>query len=198
MGETHVDDMRDQPVGHLIPGQEAVVFAAKVAIEYRQKFHKPVVIDMFCYRRFGHNEGDEPSFTQPLMYSKIRGHETTLDIYSKRLIGEGLDPDIVLVDWHMPVLTGIEFVAAVRQPPYGFAGLVMLVSTETIVAIPTDATASAGFAPPFWISRTFMPADPTAAGATNTTKLAANCASTHLGKGSFTGENGRIVSAAPR
>ena len=47
------------------------------------------------------------------------------------LIGEGLDPDIVLVYWHMPVLTGIEFVAAVRQPPYGFAGLVMLVSTET-------------------------------------------------------------------
>ena len=47
---------------------EAVVFCAKVATEYRQKFHKPVVIDMFCYRRFGHNEGDEPSFTQPIMY----------------------------------------------------------------------------------------------------------------------------------
>src|ERR1019366_2926655 len=49
---------------------EAVVFAAKVATEYRQKFQRPVVIDMFCYRRFGHNEGDEPSFTQPLMYQK--------------------------------------------------------------------------------------------------------------------------------
>jgi len=69
---------------------EAVVFAAKVATEYRQKFHKPVVIDMFCYRRFGHNEGDEPSFTQPLMYKKIRQHPTTLDIYSKKLIGEGV------------------------------------------------------------------------------------------------------------
>src|SRR2546430_1652827 len=53
---------------------EAVVFAAKVAIEYRQQFHKPVVVDMFCYRRFGHNEGDEPMFTQPLMYKKIRWH----------------------------------------------------------------------------------------------------------------------------
>ena len=51
---------------------EAVVFAAKVATEYRQKFQRPVVIDMFCYRRFGHNEGDEPAFTQPLMYQKIR------------------------------------------------------------------------------------------------------------------------------
>jgi 2-oxoglutarate dehydrogenase E1 component len=67
---------------------EAVVFAAKVATEYRQKFHKPVVIDMFCYRRFGHNEGDEPAFTQPLMYKKIRSHPTTLDIYAKKLIGE--------------------------------------------------------------------------------------------------------------
>jgi 2-oxoglutarate dehydrogenase E1 component len=69
---------------------EAVVYAAKVATEYRMKFQRPVVIDMFCYRRFGHNEGDEPSFTQPLMYKKIRAHPTTLEIYSKRLIGEGV------------------------------------------------------------------------------------------------------------
>jgi 2-oxoglutarate dehydrogenase E1 component len=69
---------------------EAVVYAAKVATEYRMKFQRPVVIDMFCYRRFGHNEGDEPSFTQPLMYKKIRAHPTTLEIYGKRLIGEGI------------------------------------------------------------------------------------------------------------
>ena len=69
---------------------EAVVFAAKVATEYRQKFQRPVVIDMFCYRRFGHNEGDEPSFTQPLMYKKIRAHPTTQEIYSKKLIAEGI------------------------------------------------------------------------------------------------------------
>jgi 2-oxoglutarate dehydrogenase E1 component len=72
---------------------EAVVFAAKVATEYRMQFGKPVVIDMFCYRRFGHNEGDEPSFTQPLMYKKIRAHETTLEIYSKRLIADGVITD---------------------------------------------------------------------------------------------------------
>ncbi len=69
---------------------EAVVYAAKVAVEYRMQFQRPVVIDMFCYRRFGHNEGDEPSFTQPLMYKKIRSHPSTLEIYSKRLIEEGV------------------------------------------------------------------------------------------------------------
>ena len=52
---------------------EAVVYAAKIATEFRQKFKKPVVIDMFCYRRFGHNETDEPAFTQPLMYKRIAG-----------------------------------------------------------------------------------------------------------------------------
>jgi 2-oxoglutarate dehydrogenase E1 component len=72
---------------------EAVVFAAKVATEYRQKFAKPVVIDMFCYRRFGHNEGDEPAFTQPLMYKKIRAHPTTLEIYAGKLAGEGIVTD---------------------------------------------------------------------------------------------------------
>jgi 2-oxoglutarate dehydrogenase E1 component len=72
---------------------EAVVFAAKVATEFRQKFQKPVVIDMFCYRRHGHNEGDEPSFTQPLMYKAIANHPSTLEIYSKKLVGEGIVTD---------------------------------------------------------------------------------------------------------
>jgi 2-oxoglutarate dehydrogenase E1 component len=69
---------------------EAVVFATKIAVEYRMKFHKPVVVDMFCYRRFGHNEGDEPAFTQPIMYKNIRAHETTVQIYGKKLISEGV------------------------------------------------------------------------------------------------------------
>src|ERR1700704_4031508 len=69
---------------------EAVVFAAKIATEFRQKFQKPVVIDMFCYRRHGHNEGDEPSFTQPLMYKKIAEHPTTLAIYAKKLVAENV------------------------------------------------------------------------------------------------------------
>ncbi len=69
---------------------EAVVYAAKVATEFRQKFGLDVVIDMFCYRRFGHNEGDEPSFTQPVMYRKIRAHRTTREIYAARLEAEGV------------------------------------------------------------------------------------------------------------
>ncbi len=69
---------------------EAVVHCAKIATEFRQKFNRDVVIDMVCYRRFGHNEGDEPSFTQPLMYKKIKKHSTTLEIYGKKLIDEGL------------------------------------------------------------------------------------------------------------
>ena len=69
---------------------EAVVHCAKIAIEFRQKFNKDVVIDMICYRRFGHNEGDEPSFTQPLMYKKIRQHPTTLNVYGNKLIKENV------------------------------------------------------------------------------------------------------------
>jgi 2-oxoglutarate dehydrogenase E1 component len=82
---------------------EAVVFAAKIATEFRQRFQKPVVIDMFCYRRHGHNEGDEPMFTQPLMYKAIQSHPSTLEIYAKKLIGEGVvtqgEVDKMKSDW---------------------------------------------------------------------------------------------------
>ncbi|WP_448586026.1 2-oxoglutarate dehydrogenase E1 component [Thermaurantiacus sp.] len=69
---------------------EAVTFCTKVATEFRQRFNRDVVIDMWCYRRFGHNEADEPAFTQPLMYERIRNHPTVAEIYAERLIGEGL------------------------------------------------------------------------------------------------------------
>jgi len=82
---------------------EAVVYAAKIATEFRQKFHKPVVVDMFCYRRHGHNEGDEPAFTQPLMYKAIATHPTTLEVYGKKLVEEGLltpgDIEKAKTDW---------------------------------------------------------------------------------------------------
>ena len=86
-----VAKMIEAPIFHVNGDDpEAVVFAAKVATEFRQKFQKPVVIDMFCYRRHGHNEGDEPSFTQPLMYKAIAAHRSTLEIYSDKLVGEGV------------------------------------------------------------------------------------------------------------
>jgi 2-oxoglutarate dehydrogenase E1 component len=69
---------------------EAVTFCCKMAIEFRQRFNRDIVIDMWCYRRFGHNEGDEPSFTQPLMYAAIRTHPPISQIYGQRLIAEGV------------------------------------------------------------------------------------------------------------
>ena len=92
-----VAKMIEAPIFHVNGDDpEAVTYAAKIAIEFRQKFHKPVVIDMFCYRRFGHNEGDEPGFTQPVMYKVIRSHPTTLEIYAKKLVEEGVvtDPEV--------------------------------------------------------------------------------------------------------
>jgi 2-oxoglutarate dehydrogenase E1 component len=99
-----VAKMIDAPIFHVNGDDpEAVVFAAKIAIEFRQKFHKPVVIDMFCYRRHGHNEGDEPMFTQPVMYKRIAAHPPTLEIYAKRLIAEGVmtegEVDKAKADW---------------------------------------------------------------------------------------------------
>ncbi|MBY8976224.1 2-oxoglutarate dehydrogenase E1 component [Rhodobacteraceae bacterium NNCM2] len=88
---TDIAKMVDCPIFHVNGDDpEAVVHAAKVATEYRQKFHKDVVIDMFCYRRFGHNEGDEPMFTQPMMYKAIKKHKTTVQLYADRLVEDGL------------------------------------------------------------------------------------------------------------
>ncbi|MEQ7873374.1 2-oxoglutarate dehydrogenase E1 component [Sphingomonas sp. ASV193] len=69
---------------------EAVTFCCKLAMEFRQKFNRDIVIDMWCYRRFGHNEGDEPSFTQPLMYAAIRQHPPISEIYGGKLVAEGV------------------------------------------------------------------------------------------------------------
>jgi 2-oxoglutarate dehydrogenase E1 component len=86
-----VAKMIDAPIFHVNGDDpEAVVYVTKIAVEFRQRFGKPVVIDMFCYRRHGHNEADEPAFTQPLMYARIGEHPRVTEIYGKKLIEEGL------------------------------------------------------------------------------------------------------------
>ena len=91
---TDIALMVEAPIFHVNGDDpEAVVHAARVAVEFRQKFHKDVVIDMFCYRRFGHNEGDEPMFTNPAMYKRIKRQKTTLQLYTERLVADGLIPE---------------------------------------------------------------------------------------------------------
>ena len=91
---TDIALMVEAPIFHVNGDDpEAVVHAAKVATEFRQKFQKDVVIDIFCYRRFGHNEGDEPMFTNPLMYNQIKRQKTSLSLYTERLVKDGLIPE---------------------------------------------------------------------------------------------------------
>ncbi|NCW70919.1 MAG: 2-oxoglutarate dehydrogenase subunit E1 [Proteobacteria bacterium] len=88
---SEVAKMVQAPIFHVNGDDpESVVYCARIATEYRQKFKRDVVIDIICYRRFGHNEGDEPSFTQPIMYKKIRNHASTLTIYGNQLVQEGV------------------------------------------------------------------------------------------------------------
>ena len=85
-----VAKMVEAPIIHVNGDDpEAVVYAARIATDFRLKFNRDVVIDLICYRRFGHNEGDEPSFTQPLMYKKIRSHPSAIQVYGKKLVSEG-------------------------------------------------------------------------------------------------------------
>ena len=88
---TDVGKVTLSPVFHVNGDDvEAVVHAMEMAVEYRQKFHKDVFIDLLCYRKYGHNEGDEPRFTQPMLYKAISKHPNPREIYNQKLISEGI------------------------------------------------------------------------------------------------------------
>src|SRR5262249_1873480 len=78
---------------------EACIRALQIAFEYRQRFHKDVVIDILCYRKHGHNEGDDPSYTQPVVYKKVREHKPVADIYAERLKREATVTTNQVNDW---------------------------------------------------------------------------------------------------
>ena len=98
---------------------EAVVHCARIAVEFRQKFNRDIVVDMICYRRFGHNEGDEPSFTQPTMYQKIKKHPSTLSVYAEKLIKEGTisEEEFIIMKTNFKNLLNEQFKTAKEYKP---------------------------------------------------------------------------------
>jgi 2-oxoglutarate dehydrogenase E1 component len=124
---TEVARMVQAPIFHVNGDDpEACVFIAEIAVKYRETFQRDVVIDMVCYRRYGHNEADEPAVTQPLMYQKIRNHPRLADLHAQRLIDEGFTTrekiDDMVADYRraleeggavaLNVISGLEPVAA--------------------------------------------------------------------------------------
>ncbi|WP_299732407.1 2-oxoglutarate dehydrogenase E1 component [uncultured Endozoicomonas sp.] len=119
---TDVAKMVGAPILHVNSDDpEAVQFATKLALDYRMEFRKDIVVDLVCYRRRGHNEADEPAATQPMMYSKIKAHTTTRDLYAKSLLSQGVlteADDKALMDDFRSVLDNGEHVvkALVKEP----------------------------------------------------------------------------------
>ncbi len=124
---TEVARMVQAPIFHVNGDDpEACVFIAEIAVKYRETFQRDVVIDMVCYRRYGHNEADEPAVTQPLMYQKVRNHPRLADLHAQRLIDEGFTTrekiDEMVADYRraleeggavaLNVISGLEPVAA--------------------------------------------------------------------------------------
>ncbi|MBI3709193.1 MAG: 2-oxoglutarate dehydrogenase E1 component, partial [Proteobacteria bacterium] len=97
---------------------EAVVHIARIATEFRQRFKKDAIVDMICYRRHGHNEADEPAFTQPIMYRKIASHPTTREVYGQRLVDAGIlaagEPEKMVAEFQAHLETQFEAAAGYK------------------------------------------------------------------------------------
>jgi len=122
---TDVAKMLSAPIFHVNGDDpEAVVHVSRIAIEFRQKFKKDVVVDMFCYRRHGHNEGDEPMFTQPKMYKKIAEHPTTKEIYAKKLVDDKIllqeDVDEIIGDFKKELEEAFEAASSYKMDKADF------------------------------------------------------------------------------
>jgi len=117
---TDVASVLGVPVFHVNGDDpEAAAYVAQLAVEWRERFHRDVIIDLICYRQFGHNEGDEPGFTQPLMYKAIADHPSTREIYAKQLVDEGTlkaaEPDQIVQAFHDQL--ELEYEAAASYKP---------------------------------------------------------------------------------
>jgi 2-oxoglutarate dehydrogenase E1 component len=124
---TDVAKMIQVPIFH-VNGEdpEAAVYVAELALEFRQEFNRDVVIDMYCYRRHGHNEGDEPSFTQPIMYSKIKERPSLTELYTEQLIMRGdltaEECETIEVKFHAKLQSALEEVKTGPPQPVGMHG----------------------------------------------------------------------------
>jgi 2-oxoglutarate dehydrogenase E1 component len=121
MYPTDVAKMVQSPILHVNGDDpEACVRVARLAFEYRQTFHKDVVVDLVCYRRHGHNEGDDPSYTQPLMYKKIDGHRSVRTLYTEALVKRGditdTEAEQVLEDFHRRLQAALDETRSVAPP----------------------------------------------------------------------------------
>ncbi|MCB1830226.1 MAG: 2-oxoglutarate dehydrogenase E1 component, partial [Gammaproteobacteria bacterium] len=114
---TDVGKMVQTPIFHVNGDDpEAVIFVTRVALDYRMRFHKDVIIDLVCYRRHGHNEADEPAVTQPQMYQKIRRMPTTRSVYADRLISQGITTPEQVRDMVENYRTSLEQGSVVARP----------------------------------------------------------------------------------